>query len=224
MNIPDTGRGHDHLHIRHQPKILDKGVHRTYWKIVRYDEGVFERHVRPLSIRISETLVMAEYWKRRGNIQAEIRYRTLAEALIREAEEEWAYDISRFEGNILLNEGITELLNLATGTGTPTAWDATNAYLGVGDGTTAESATQTGLVGTNILYKAMNAGYPTVSAQTATWKADFAGTEANFSWQEFTVSNSSTGNTGVNLNRKVSNQGTKTSGQVWTLQLDISLS
>ncbi len=129
----------------------------------------------------------------------------------------------KIEGNLLLNEGITELLNLLIGA-TATAFNNANSYIGVGDSTTAEAASQTDLQATtNKLYKAMSATYPSVSGQTVTFQSAFTGTDANYAWQEFTVSNTSSG-TGKNLNRKVSAQGTKTSGQTWTVQLTVTLS
>ena len=126
-------------------------------------------------------------------------------------------------GNILLNEGINLLWTLACG-GSGTPWNAANAYIGVGDGTAAESADQTGLQGTNKQYKAMDAGYPTYgSNQQARWQSTFAGNEANFTWNEITVANGSS-DAAVNLNRKVQNLGTKASGTVWIAQLTITLS
>ena len=131
---------------------------------------------------------------------------------------------SVIDGNLLLNEGIGELWDLACGLGTPAAFSNANARLGVGDSATAESAAHTGLqAATNKLYKAVDAGYPSRSGQTVTWQAQFTGAEANFSWQEFTVANGSS-DAAKNLNRKTSNQGTKTAGQVWTLALQITLS
>ena len=128
-----------------------------------------------------------------------------------------------FTGNVMLNEGINELWTLVCSS-SGTLFDNSNAYLGVGDGTTAEDATQTGLVGTNKLYKAMDASYPTYgTSQKATWRATFEGSDANFDWQEFTVANGSD-DSAKNLNRKVSDQGTKTSGQQWQLSLEITLS
>jgi hypothetical protein len=129
----------------------------------------------------------------------------------------------RFEGNIALNEGLQLLINLIAGTGTGTPWNAANAYLGVGDGTTAESADQTGLQGTNKQYKAMDSGYPTRTNQTCEWRATFAGTDANFAWNEFTVANGNS-DAAVNLNRKVVSKGTKSSGETWTLSLQITFS
>ncbi len=133
------------------------------------------------------------------------------------------YSVSHIKDNILLNEGIGEFLLLLTG-GTATAFSNANSYLGVGDSNTAEAATQTDLqAATNKLYKAMSTTYPSISNQTITWRAVFTGAEANFAWNEFTVANASSGS-GKNLNRKVSAQGTKTSGQTWTLDLSITWS
>jgi len=132
------------------------------------------------------------------------------------------YEVSKTEGNIGLNEGIQELWDLACGLGTPTAYDATNAETGVGDSTTAEAATDTGLLGTNQLYKAMDTGYPTRSGQTVTFRSTYGGAEANFAWNEFCVRNGATA--AKDLIRRVSAQGTKASGQTWELTIDITMS
>lgn len=127
------------------------------------------------------------------------------------------------QGNLALNEGIAELLLLLTG-GTATAYNNTNARIGVGDSSTAESASQTGLqAATNKLWKAMDATYPTIASQTVTFKSTFGTSEANFAWNEFTVVNASD-DTGDNLNRKVSAKGTKVSGETWIAQVDITVS
>lgn len=127
------------------------------------------------------------------------------------------------EGNLLLNEGITRLLNLLIGGGGTTFANA-NAYIGVGDSSTAASASQTGLqAATNKLYKAMEATYPQISSQTVTFRSVFGSSDANFAWEEFTVANGNS-DASENLNRKVSSQGTKSSGQTWTLDLTITFS
>jgi hypothetical protein len=128
-----------------------------------------------------------------------------------------------FDGNIALNEGLQELIDIICGLGTPTKWDATNARLGVGDSNAAENASQTGLQGTNKAFKSMDSGYPTRSNQTAEWRATFGSAEANFAWNEFTVVNAAD-DTGKNLNRKVAAKGTKSSGETWTLSLQITFS
>ena len=131
---------------------------------------------------------------------------------------------SVIDGNILLSEGIGELWDLVCGLGSPIAFSNANAYIGVGDSTTAESAAHTDLqAASNKTYKAMSATYPQRSGTTVTFQSEFASGDANYAWQEFTVSNTSSG-TGKNLNRKVSAQGSKASGQVWTLQVSITLS
>lgn len=128
-----------------------------------------------------------------------------------------------FDGNVALNEGLQELIDIVCGIGTPTKWDNTNARLGVGDSSTAESASQTGLQGTNKTFKAMDTGYPQRSGQTAEWRATFGAAEGNHGWQEFTVVNAAD-DTGKNLNRKVSDKGTKQSGETWTASLKITFS
>lgn len=131
---------------------------------------------------------------------------------------------TEFSPNLLLNEGINMLWTILCSSG-GTKFDNANAYLGVGDSTTAAAASQTGLqASTNKLYKAMDVSYPTYGTnQKATWKATFGSSEANFSWQEFTVANGNS-DTATNLNRKVSDQGTKASGQTWELTLEITVS
>lgn len=133
------------------------------------------------------------------------------------------FEVSEIDGNLLLNEGIAVLQALLTG-GAGTAYDNTNARIGVGDSNTAADATQTGLQAvSNKAWVGMEATYPQISGQTTTWRAVFDGSTANFSWQEFTIVNAAD-DTGDNLNRKVSDQGTKASGQTWTLDLEITFS
>jgi len=134
------------------------------------------------------------------------------------------YEENHIEGNVLLNEGILALQNLLTGE-TEDHFGEANAVLGVGDdGITGESAAHTGLqAATNKLYKPMETGFPTINAQTTTWRAVFLSAEAVWDWEEFSVSND-TDDTGDNLNRKESTQGTKANGQTWTLDLAITWS
>ncbi len=132
------------------------------------------------------------------------------------------FEVKEFDGNLLLNEGISELEKLGLGLGA-TAW-GTASYLGVGDSTAAAAATQTGLQATtNKTYVVQDAGYPTEASQVMTWRATYASTVGNHDWQEFTVVNASS-DTGKNLNRKVSNQGAKSIGQTWILTCTITLS
>jgi hypothetical protein len=129
---------------------------------------------------------------------------------------------SIFEKNIFLNEGIQEIWDLAIAAGGTTAYNNANAQDGVGDSTTAEAATQVDLqAATNFLWKAMDATYPIRTNQTVDFRSTFTGAEANFAWQEFSVRNGSVRN--KNINRKVSAQGTKTSGQTWVLTISLTI-
>jgi len=127
------------------------------------------------------------------------------------------------KGNLLLNEGKNTLFKLLVGDAATTYSNA-NARLGVGNGTAAAVSTQTGLQGASSLYKAMDVGYPVVSAEVdgkVTFRSSFGDAEANFAWEEVSVDNGAAA--GKNLNRKVQALGTKSSG-TWQLTLEISLS
>lgn len=129
------------------------------------------------------------------------------------------YDELSFEGNLLQNEGINELWKLAASTGA-TKWDSSNAYVGVGTDATAAQATDGGLLGT-VKYVLVDS--VTVTNQSCAWVATFASADANFAWNEITVSNTNS-NSGKNLNRKVQDMGTKASATVWVATLTITLS
>lgn len=131
------------------------------------------------------------------------------------------YDVSEFEENIALNTGKAEIWALVLGTSTA-LFNATNTRVGVGDSTTAEVNTQTDLVAaTNKTYKACETTWPqrvtvTTTNDTFEARASFGSAEANYSWQEFVIRNNSSG---ISLNRRVSDQGTKASGQTWVVTL-----
>ena len=131
-------------------------------------------------------------------------------------------EIVKIKKNLLLNEGINQLWTILCSSG-GTKFDNSNAYLGVGDSSTAAAASQTGLqASTNKLYKAMDSGFPTYGTlQKATFQSTFGESEANFAWNEFTVANGNS-DSATNLNRKVESAGTK-SGGTWELTLEIEL-
>jgi hypothetical protein len=104
-----------------------------------------------------------------------------------------------------------------------------NAYIGVGDSTTAAAATQTDLqASTNKLRKAMDATYPqhtdatTSGAASIVFKSTFSTSDANYAWQEWGIFNGSSG--GRMLNRKVESLGTKTSAASWAFTCTLTLS
>lgn len=98
----------------------------------------------------------------------------------------------------------------------PTFLTNANAYLGVGDSTTAFSAAHTDLqAATNKLRKGMDATYPQRSSNVLTFRSTFTTAEANFAWQEWGTFNASS--SGTMLQRKVESLGIKTSAQTWQL-------
>lgn len=133
------------------------------------------------------------------------------------------YDVEEIEGNLLLNEGITSLLTLLIG-GSETPFNNANAHIGVGDGTTAASASQTGLVGTNKTYASMDSTYPQVSGNVVTFRSTFGPDDGNHAWREFTVANG-VSDSAKNLNRKVESAlRSKASPDTWVIQLQITIS
>jgi hypothetical protein len=133
-------------------------------------------------------------------------------------------EVVELEGNLLLNGGITELLKLLCGTG-GTAYSSANANIVVGDSATAAAAAQTDMQGTTAT-AAMDSTYPQVTAQTATFRATFGTSAANFAWNELGVKNGAGAVSGaiLMLNRKVTSLGTKTSAASWVVTLTITLS
>jgi hypothetical protein len=138
-------------------------------------------------------------------------------------------------GNLLLNGGITNFLNLGTVTGSPTGYSAAQATIGIGNSSTAEVATQTNLQATpqntsNTWFQLVDSTYPQVSGQTATFQATIAGANANMTWAEFCITTGgiaagqATNSSVITLCRKVSAQGIKTSGQIWTIIYTVTLS
>ena len=114
--------------------------------------------------------------------------------------------------------GVNYLAQAAIGAGTP--FNNANAFIGVGDGSQAFSASQTDLQGTNKVRRPMDSNYPTVTPPVATFMATFPQNEANFAWNEWALFNASTG--GVMLNRTVESNGTKQSNQTWVLEVSIT--
>ena len=109
--------------------------------------------------------------------------------------------------------GRNAIAGLLAGSGT--AFDTSNAYLGVGDSTTAFAVAQTDLQAATNKHREALDGAPNVSTNVVTYIATFESGDANYDWQEFGLFNNSSG--GTMFSRVVSNQGTKVGGQVWEL-------
>lgn len=152
------------------------------------------------------------------------------------------YDTQEVPGNVLVIGGASIQWQTLIGNGTATAAQALtyynngNAYISVGDSTTAAADTQTELqAATNRTRKAMDATYPlhtdstgTVGSKSIVFRSTFATTDANYAWQEWGIFNGAgTGGPpttgGRMLNRKVESLGTKTSAATWVLTITLSL-
>lgn len=127
------------------------------------------------------------------------------------------YDEYKKKGNIWVNTGRNEIMKLATGTGSPQAFNNATADLGVGNSATAPAATQTALIGASTLYKAMNSGFPTTPAsQSFDVQATFGDAEAKFSWLEEAFRNGSSA--AVLWNRANTSLGDKSAiSETWVL-------
>jgi len=133
-----------------------------------------------------------------------------------------AADVREADGNLLVNSGIALMLDLLIGAG-GTVYSNANAYLGIGDSTTAAAAGQTDLqAATNKVRHAMDATFPSRSGQTLTFRSTFLTSEGNFSIQEQGTFNASTA--GTMLNRKVTDLGTKTSASTLQLTMTVTIS
>lgn len=105
--------------------------------------------------------------------------------------------------------------------GTGNALNASNARIGVGDSSTAFAASQTDLQAATNKFRKIVDSAPGVAANVLTFIATFASGEANFTWAEFGLFNSSSGAT--MLTRKVAAHGTKASGDVWTMTVVVTV-
>lgn len=98
--------------------------------------------------------------------------------------------------------------------GSSTAWIAIGS-----DSGTAYNASQTDLIGASKHREPVD-GAPGVATNIVTWIATVAGGDANFAWNEFGLADAASA--GIMLNRLVSAQGTKGSGSVWQLTLQLT--
>ncbi len=125
--------------------------------------------------------------------------------------------------NAYTNVGGAILLDKLIG-GAGTVYSNANAFLGVGDSSTANAASQTDLqAATNKTYKAMDATFPSRASQVMTWKATFLTTDANYAWNEMALFNGNNPPTAIMLCRGVSSMGTKTSAAAWVANYTITV-
>ena len=122
----------------------------------------------------------------------------------------------------ITNAGAILAASAIVGDGGITVLNNANAYLGVGDSTTAFSAAHTDLqAASNKLRVGMDATYPQRSSNVLTLRSTFTTGQANYAWDEWGIFNASSGST--MFSRKVEALGTKTSAQSWVLTATITV-
>ncbi len=130
-------------------------------------------------------------------------------------------ELKSFHLNLMLNEGIDEIFDLVTETNAADYYTNALARVGVGNSSTAAAATDTALIGGSTAFVAQEGGFPNLgTAQRIDFKGSFASGVAEFAWEEFTVDNGTTPN--ANLQRLVSSKGTKSTGETWTAEIQIT--
>lgn len=134
------------------------------------------------------------------------------------------HEVLEGDGNLLTTNGANALLTALTG-GAITAFNNANSNLGVGDGNGSVPTPAAGDIDltapTNKLRKAMDAAYPAVTTNSATFRSTFGSTDANWVWNEWGIFNASSA--GTMLNHKGQGMGTKVSGATWQLSVTVSL-
>ncbi len=111
------------------------------------------------------------------------------------------YDQLRVEGNYLTKLGRDTIISYVAGLSgldpdlsqpfpfTP-LFDATNAFIAVGDGTGAGHVNTLGLLGANQVHKGMDVGFPVLNTPGhIAWRATFGVGEAVFAWNEVGIFN-----------------------------------
>src|SRR4051794_17491394 len=98
----------------------------------------------------------------------------------------------------ITSAGATLLAGALIG-GSYTLFNTANAYVGVGDSTTAFNAAQTDLLAaTNKYRQVVDAGFPTIAGNVLTFQITVPTGSANFAWQEIGIFNPSSGGTMFN--------------------------
>jgi hypothetical protein len=122
---------------------------------------------------------------------------------------------------MLTTAGAQFIAKAITGLNSPTLFNASNYYIGVGDSSVAASIGQTDLqASTNKLRKLVTSVNESGGVVTAV--TSFGTSEGNYEWYEWGSFNASSG--GTMYQRKVESPslGTKTSAQVWSMTLTLS--
>jgi hypothetical protein len=121
----------------------------------------------------------------------------------------------------LTTAGAQFIAKAITGLNSPTLYNASNYYIGVGDSALPFNITDTDLqAGTNKLRKLVTSVTESGGVVTAT--TSFGTSEANFEWREWGSFNAPTGGTCYQRKSEPVSLGLKTSAQVWSMTLTLS--
>lgn len=103
-----------------------------------------------------------------------------------------------------------------------TLFDASNAHIGVGNGTAATTTGMTDLTGISKTRQIVDTA-PTINTNVLTFVATFGTSKANFAWEEWGIFNASSA--GIMLNRVQENPslGTKTVAQSWEITATLTV-
>jgi hypothetical protein len=124
--------------------------------------------------------------------------------------------------NLLLDEGGDEIWDLITEQNAVDYYTNLLADIGVGTDNTSPASTDVELIGTPV-YVSMEAGFPlSTTTRRVDFKGSFADGVAEQAWEEFSVRNSNAAP--KNLIRAIASKGTKATGEVWTLEIQITAS
>lgn len=142
------------------------------------------------------------------------------------------YETSEVGGNLITTAGLGRLTSLLIAGGGQ-AITNTSARIGAGDGAGTAAVGDTDLSAsagsTHRWFQIMDATYPQQSGGVLTLRSTFGTSDGNFAWNEFGIDvgtpTVSSGNTVAALlfNHKTSiSQGTKASGQTWTVTATVT--
>lgn len=127
------------------------------------------------------------------------------------------YEVVNAGQNVILNSGANLILRLICGQSNE-SFNAGHARIIVGNDSTPESPTQTGVLGKSSSAN-MARGCPAISGNKAVFQAAFGQNQANFEWNEICISSKNTA-----MNRKVlTGFGTKPSTEIWVVQASVEI-
>lgn len=129
------------------------------------------------------------------------------------------YEVVDTEPNLLLTAGANLMWTLLSG-GSGTVYNASNARIAVGSGTTAAAASDTTLQTQHTGGRQQVTGAPVIATNTITYQASFGTSVANGEWREIGLVNHASA--GVLFNRLVTNMGTKTNQATWIASLTLA--